>query len=36
VPCAIGDSEPMTLESVIVDYVRHVKHHMAQIRERRT
>ena len=34
VPCTIGDSEPVTLEFVIVDYVRHLKHHMAQIRER--
>ncbi len=33
-PCTIGDSEPVTLEFVIVDYVRHLKHHMAQIRER--
>ena len=24
----------MTLEFVIVDYLRHVKHHMAQIRSR--
>ena len=34
VPCTIGDSEPVTLEFVIVDYLRHLKHHMAQIRER--
>ena len=34
VPCAIGGSNPVALESVIVDYVSHVKHHMAQIRER--
>jgi hypothetical protein len=33
-PCAIGGSDPVTLEFVIVDYLNHVKHHMAQIRER--
>jgi hypothetical protein len=34
VPCTIGGSEPVALESVIVDYLNHLKHHMAQIRER--
>ena len=34
VPCVIGDSQPMTLESIVVDYLRHLQHHMAQIRER--
>jgi hypothetical protein len=34
IPCVIGDSEPITLELVIVDYLSHLKHHMAQIRER--
>jgi hypothetical protein len=34
VPCVIGDSQPMTLESIVVDYLRHLNHHMAQIRER--
>ena len=34
VPCTIGDDDPVTLELVIVDYLRHLKHHMAQIRER--
>jgi hypothetical protein len=34
VPCTIGDSDPVTLEFVIVDYLRHLNHHMAQIRER--
>ena len=34
VPCAIGESAPVTLEFVIVDYLNHLKHHMAQIRER--
>jgi hypothetical protein len=33
-PCTIGDSAPVTLEFVIVDYLRHLKHHMAQIRTR--
>lgn len=34
VPCTIGDAAPVTLEFVIVDYLRHLKHHMAQIRAR--
>jgi DinB family protein len=34
VPCTIGDSDPVTLEFIIVDYLRHLKHHVAQIRER--
>jgi len=34
VPCTIGESEPVTLEFMIVDYLSHLKHHMAQIRER--
>lgn len=29
--CFIGTNEPVTLEFVIVDYVRHVKHHLQQI-----
>jgi len=33
-PCVIGGSDPVTLEFVIVDYLRHLKHHMAQIRAR--
>jgi hypothetical protein len=33
-PCTIGDDAPVTLEFVIVDYLAHMKHHMAQIRER--
>jgi len=33
-PCVIGASEPATLESVIVGYLDHVRHHMAQIRGR--
>jgi len=34
VPCIIGDSKPVTLEFVVVDYLGHLKHHMAQIRTR--
>ena len=34
VPCTIGESDPVTLEFVIVDYLRHLKHHMTQIRQR--
>ena len=34
VPCVIDGSDPVTLEFVIVDYLRHLKHHMAQIRAR--
>lgn len=30
----IGGSEPLTLEFVVQDYVRHQLHHLAQIRER--
>lgn len=29
--CFIGDDLPVTLESLIRDYVRHVKHHLTQI-----
>ena len=34
VPITIGGGAPVTLEFVIVDYLRHLNHHMAQIRER--
>ena len=34
--CAIGGSEPVTLEFLVVDYLRHLQHHMAQIRNRLT
>jgi len=34
VACVIGDSQPMTLESIVIDYLHHLKHHMAQIRSR--
>ena len=30
-PCVIGGDDPVTLEFVIDDYVRHQKHHLAQI-----
>jgi len=30
----IGDGSPVTLEFVIVDYLGHLNHHIAQIRER--
>jgi DinB superfamily len=29
--CFIGDDKPVTLEFVIQDYVRHLKHHLEQI-----
>ena len=31
VPCMIGDNEPVTLVALMEDYVRHVRHHLAQI-----
>jgi hypothetical protein len=34
VQCVIGDSEPLTLEVIVIDYLQHLKHHVAQIRER--
>ena len=34
VSCVIGDSKPMTLEVLVVDYLRHLEHHAAQIRSR--
>ena len=30
-PCAIGDGAPHTLEWVMTDYLRHLKHHLEQI-----
>jgi hypothetical protein len=30
-PCRIGESEPMTLEFLVRDYVRHLRHHVAQL-----
>ena len=32
-PCRIGGSERMTLEYVARDYVRHLRHHLEQIRD---
>ncbi|HEY7508856.1 MAG TPA: DinB family protein [Vicinamibacteria bacterium] len=32
-PCHIGDGEPVTLEFVARDYVRHLRHHLEQILE---
>ena len=29
--CFIGTNEPVTLEFIFIDYVRHVKHHLQQI-----
>ena len=31
--CAIGDSDPVTLEFLMKDYVVHLKHHLQQILE---
>ena len=30
-PCVIGDKAPATLEWLMQDYVRHMRHHLAQI-----
>jgi hypothetical protein len=30
-PCRIGGSEPMTLEFIVRDYMRHLRHHLDQI-----
>ena len=32
-PCRIGGSEPMTLEFVVRDYMRHLRHHLQQIQD---
>lgn len=29
--CAIGGDEPVTLEFLVADYLRHMRHHLAQI-----
>ena len=34
VRCVIGDSSPIPLESIVIDYLDHLRHHMAQIRAR--
>jgi hypothetical protein len=31
-PCSIGGKPPITLEALIADYVRHLEHHLEQIR----
>jgi hypothetical protein len=31
VPCRIGASQPLTLEFIVRDYVRHLRHHLGQI-----
>jgi hypothetical protein len=33
-PCFIGENPPMTLEELAVDYVRHMQHHLDQIKSR--
>jgi len=30
-PCRIGENAPVPLSEVVIDYVRHLKHHLAQI-----
>jgi hypothetical protein len=30
-PCVIGDDEPVTLEWLMNDYIRHLRHHLNQI-----
>ena len=32
--CRIGDNAPMTLEELAADYLRHMDHHLEQIRSR--
>jgi len=34
--CTIGDGEPVTLEWLMHDYLRHLRHHLAQILDSRT
>jgi hypothetical protein len=31
VPCRIGAGTPMRLEDLVADYLRHVRHHLAQV-----
>ena len=31
-PCRIGENPPVTLEFIVKDYVRHLEHHLRQIR----
>jgi hypothetical protein len=35
-PCNIGEAEPATLEFVITDYLRHLRHHLAQLQPTRS
>jgi hypothetical protein len=30
-PCRVGDNAPVTLEELMRDYVRHLRHHLAQV-----
>jgi hypothetical protein len=30
-PCRLGESEPLTLEFLVRDYMRHMRHHLQQI-----
>jgi hypothetical protein len=32
--CMIGDGEPVTLQFLVTDYVRHLEHHLDQILEK--
>lgn len=32
-PCIIASGQPVTLEYVVTDYLRHQRHHLAQLRE---
>lgn len=34
VSCVIGDSQPLTLEALVIDYLHHLQHHIAQIRSK--
>jgi hypothetical protein len=31
--CRIGDKDPVTLEALVADYIRHLNHHLEQIDE---
>ncbi len=31
IPCRIGDKDPMALDELIADYVRHMEHHLKQL-----
>jgi len=33
-PCRIGDHDPVTLEFLAIDYVRHLKHHLNKVLSR--